>query len=288
MSSSTPPAPVRRLWDVDGEAFPAWHYGDPEGRALILVHGFRGDHHGLELIAEQLGGRNVIVPDLPGFGEAPPLHREHSVEAYAEWLVGFHAAVDPEGDSDVLGHSFGSIIVSAAIAKGLAPRRTVLVNPIASPALSGPRSVLTALAVAYYRVGAALPARAGNAILSSPIIVRVMSEVMAKTPDRELRRWINEQHAAHFSAFATRDVVLEAFRASVSRTCLDDATANHTPTLLIAAEKDDISTVEDQRVLQRSIPDARLEVIPGVGHLIHYEAPTTAAALIEAFLSSPL
>ncbi|MGO3885967.1 MAG: alpha/beta fold hydrolase [Mycetocola sp.] len=274
------------MWTVGGVARPSWHYGNPNGPTLIVVHGFRGDHHGLELIAQNLPTHHVIVPDLPGFGEAAPLHTEHTITAYAAWLREFVTVVDPTGTADVLGHSFGSIVVSAAIADGLRPRRCILVNPIASPALSGPRSVLTKLAIAYYQLAAALPERLGHGVLSNPLIVRVMSEVMAKTKDRDLRRWIHGQHAAYFSAFANRDVVLEAFTASVSHTCLEYATAFHSPTLLIAAERDDISTIADQRILQRTIADSRLEIIPAVGHLVHYEAPQRAADLISDFLAT--
>ena len=102
------------------------------------------------------------------------------------------------------------------MARGLAPERLVLVNPIGAPALEGPRGVMTRLAVLYYRTAAALPERAGFALLRNGAIVRVMSVTMAKTRSKSLRRWIHDQHDRYFSAFGDRDAVLEAFRASVS------------------------------------------------------------------------
>ena len=34
-----------------------WDYGDPDAATtLVLVHGFRGDHHGLEPVVAQLRG----------------------------------------------------------------------------------------------------------------------------------------------------------------------------------------------------------------------------------------
>ena len=92
----------------------------------------------------------------------------------------------------------------------------ILINPIAAPALEGPKGIMTKLAVLYYRLAARLPRRLGLALLRSPLIVRVMSEAMAKTPDKELRRFIHGQHHAYFSAFADRDSLLESFTASVS------------------------------------------------------------------------
>ena len=60
------------------------------------MHGFRGEHHGLEPVVAHLPEVRVISPDLPGFGETPPLPgRTHDIDAYAGWLRGFVAAVAP-------------------------------------------------------------------------------------------------------------------------------------------------------------------------------------------------
>ena len=53
---------------------------------VIMIHGFRGTHHGLELIAKMLGGYRVIVPELPGFGKSEPFKNEHSIKNYVTWL----------------------------------------------------------------------------------------------------------------------------------------------------------------------------------------------------------
>ena len=126
--------------------------------------------------------------------------------------------------------------------------------------------------------------RTGRALLANPVIVRGMSAFMAKTRDRTLRRWIHGQHHAYFSAFASRRVVLEAFRASISGTVRDRARELGMPVLLIAAEQDDIGSVQSQRELAALVPDATLAVLADVGHLVHYEKPREAALLIEDFL----
>ncbi len=56
------------------------------------------------------------------------------------------------------------------------------------------------------------------------------------------------------------------------------------PVLLIAGEKDEIATLPNQHKLMKRLPDAKLEVIPDVGHLIHYETPVPAAEAIRTFL----
>lgn len=265
-----------------------WEYGDPQSAdVIVVVHGFRGDHHGLEPVIAQLAQARIIAPDLPGFGESEPLAgRAHTLDAYSAWLTAFVESLHIRGRVTVLGHSFGSTVASAAVASSLSVDSLVLINPIAAPALSGPRGVLTRLAVFYYWLGATLPSRLGFALLKNRVIVRVTSLAMVKTRVPSLRRWIHDQHDEYFSAFANREVVLEAFRASISNDVSKFASQISVPTLLIAAERDDITTVAKQRELADNFPQATLHVIDGVGHLIHYETPAAAAMLIRNFLDA--
>lgn len=280
---------VRREAEVLGGRTAYWVYGPDDADTTILaVHGFRGEHHGLEPVVAFLPGIRVIMPDLPGFGETPPLPgRRHDIDAYADWLTAFADAVAPAGSARpvVLGHSFGSIVSAAAVARGLATPRLILVNPIGAPALEGPRGILTRLAIFYYWAGARLPRRIGTGLLRNGLIVRIMSIAMAKTRDRGLRAFVHDQHDRYFSKFADRDVLRDAFVTSVSHDVSEYAERISVPTLLVAADRDDITPIEAERVLRTRFADARLVEIAGVGHLIHYEKPREAAAAIRDFLA---
>ena len=250
-----------------------------------MVHGFRGDHHGLLRIAEALPNHRVIIPDLPGFGQGAVLPTAHDAAAYADFVRASFSELELGADTVLLGHSFGSIIAARLAAES--PElisELLLVNPICEPALEGPKGITSKAAELYYRAAAKLPETAGHALLTNPLIVRGMSILMAKTSDPGLRRWIHAQHDAYFSAFASRAVVLEAFRSSISETVRDSAAALRMPVLLIAADRDDLGSVPAQRRLAGMIPDSELEIIEGCGHLVHYEAPDVAAALIADFL----
>jgi pimeloyl-ACP methyl ester carboxylesterase len=275
---------TRHEVEVLGGTTAYWVYGPAEASTtLLVVHGFRGEHHGLEPVIAYLPDVRVISPDLPGFGETAPLpDRTHDLDTYAEWLSAFAAAVAP--GAIVLGHSFGSIVASAAVARGLQTPRLILVNPIGAPALEGPRGILTRLAVFYYWAGARLPERLGTGLLRSGVIVRVMSVSMAKTSDPELRRFVHDQHDTYFSRFSSREKLHEAFLTSVSHDVREFAPKITVPTLLIAADKDDITPIEAERHLATLFPQAELVEIEGVGHLIHYETPEPAAAAIRRFL----
>ncbi|UXM89959.1 alpha/beta fold hydrolase [Paenarthrobacter sp. JL.01a] len=276
--------------EVDGSTVAYWIYEPvsvtPGTRTILVIHGFRGDHHGLLRVADQLPEMRIIMPDLPAFGSSEPfVGDEHTVERYGDFITGFMAALDLGPNTVLLGHSFGSIIASHfAAAHPGAVYPLILINPIAAPALEGPKGIMTKLAVLYYQASAKLPRRLGLAVLRNRAIVRIMSVTMAKTKDKELRRFIHGQHDAYFSAFADRKSLLESFKASVSGNVADVAEQLHLPVLLVAGEKDEIATLPSQHKLMERLPDATLEVIPGVGHLIHYETPVPAAAAIRAFL----
>ena len=274
------PRPQR---SIDGTAY--WEYGDPQGYPVIMVHGFRGDHHGLEGIARELHAYRVIVPDLPGFGLSPRRPAPHELTEFSRWLREFSGNVVADRYA-LVGHSFGSLVVGQAVHDGLTPDQLILMNPISAPALEGPRAVLTRLAIGYYQAGARLPESLANRLLKDPRIVRVMSETMAKSRDRLLRAWIHEQHAEYFSTFTDRQSLLQAFRASVTATVRSFVHSFQMPTLVLAGEVDDITPLTEQLKFARRVEASEFHVILGSGHLIHYEAPVECAQRIDAFIQA--
>lgn len=299
-----------------------WQYGKgmndgtfPEGSyPVLLVHGFRGDHHGLEIIANYLlkliPNVSIISPDLPGFGRSADLPEntrdegaqgEDNINAYVAWLNNFVKHTNPAREDaqplplHLVGHSFGSIVTSAfAAAHPNSLALLSLINPISEPALEGSQRVASRLASLYYRAGAALPEKIGYPLLRSQLITRLSSEVMMRTKDRAMRRFINGQHAAYFGSFGSRRGVLSAYEASIAHTAAEYAAAIRVPVQMLVAEDDDLGTPETARAMyatltSRSLPSPstgareRLDMIPEVGHLIHYETPHLAAELIADF-----
>ncbi|MEN9714730.1 MAG: hypothetical protein RJA35_197 [Actinomycetota bacterium] len=261
-----------------------WRYSPTQESkgTLILVHGYRGNHHGLEAIIGALPDFEIFAPDLPGFGIAAPFKGRHSVVAYATWLGEFVAALD-RPNATVVGHSFGSIITASAAHKGLS-NRLVLINPVSKFERRGREKVLEALSNGFYDFGNALPEPLGNGLLKNPMMVRIMSEVLAKTKNRQLRAWIHKQHAENFSEFAERRVAIEGYSASNSRSVSSYARGITNDTLLIAGDLDDITALSDQQRVLRMFPHATLKVIRGVGHLVHYETPAQAAEFTRDFV----
>ena len=326
--------PVRTSWvPLRGGTTRLRRYGpghaDPDvsddaAPRLLLLHGFRGDHHGLEPIVAHLIGvcpdLEVLVPDLPGFGESAPLpDTRHDVAGYAAWARELLRAVAPRGGIVLGGHSFGSVVAAATLAEASSVDRArdhardagdavvpasatsagsatashppvdrlVLINPIPRPPLSGRDVISVGSTAVLHALAGVLPERAGTWVLRHQVLTRVASLAMVRTRDRGLRRWIHEEHDRYFGGFATRGSLLEAFSASITASVRESAERIEVPTLLIGGADDDLARVGHQRALAARFPDARLRIVPNVGHLTHYETPGEVAREIADFLDVP-
>jgi pimeloyl-ACP methyl ester carboxylesterase len=264
-----------------------WDYGPEDADdVIVLVHGYRGDHHGLEPVVAQLDGIRIISPDLPGFGLSTPMtDAPHSVAGYGLWLDAFLRQLALPTPPVILGHSFGSMVTSHAIADGVRARALILVNPISSdPKLAAGRGI-TGLTRAFYGVSRALPERAARGWLGNWVIVQFMSMTLVTNGDPVLTKWIHEEHHRYFNGFSDARTVAEGFRASVSTQVGDAAPRVTVPTLMIAGSVDRIAPLDGQQRTVGLFPDARLVVVDGVGHLAHYETPQPVAAAIRGFLA---
>ena len=282
--------PVRReVVSVLGSETHYWVYGpDDAATTIVICHGYRGEHHGLEPVVAQLRGIKIISPDLPGFGESTAMPGvKHDVAGYAAWYAAFLDELGLNGSAIVLGHSFGTLVTSYAVAKGLVSTpKLVLVNPIAANALEGPNKLLTQGTVVYYRVAMALPEKAGHWLLDNWLVIRFMSLSLIRTKEPALRRFVHDQHHTYFGRFSDRKTVVEGFEASIGNDVTTVASDISVPTLLIGAEHDMITSVAQLETLRDEMTDATLHVIPDVGHLIHYEKSREAAGFIVDFLGT--
>lgn len=261
----------------------------PSHGIVLAIHGFRGDHHGLDLLVRNLPGYTVIVPDLPGFGDSTAFaDARHDAATYAGVIDTLRADLGIPTSAILLGHSFGSIIAAHYLAANPDTFASlVLINPICEPALEGRQAIFSRLAAGYYAAGRLLPERWGLAVLRNRLIVDLMSATLGTSGDPVTQAYVVDQHRRYFSSFATRASLQEAFASSISDTVRDVAADVQAPALLIVGELDDLGSVPGQYALAARFPQARIEVIAGVGHLIHYERPRTAARMIKAFLAAP-
>ncbi|MGV8968857.1 MAG: alpha/beta fold hydrolase [Microbacteriaceae bacterium] len=275
--------------EVLGSTTRYWEYGPKDAATTIVIaHGYRGDHHGLEPVIAQFVDVRFIGPDMPGFGESTPLTEVgHDVSGYAAWLGAFIDTLGLSGTALVIGHSFGSIISSYAAANGLiTPPQLMLINPIAQSGLDGPNQFMTKVTVGFYRLSGKMPPKFARWLLSHWLIAQLINWNMVTTTDKSLKKWIYDQHHTYFNNFSDPSTVVEAFEASISADVGEVGARIPMPTLLVGAELDTITPVSALHELESVIPDARLHVLDGVGHLIHYERARETAQLIVDFVGA--
>lgn len=261
-----------------------WIYNPKAKKTIVAIHGLRGTHHGLQFIAKSLPSFRFIIPDLPGFGVSAPFKTEpHDTKNYALWLDKFIDELTLNKPPVLLGHSFGSLVVSEfATSHPTKISKLILINSIAKH--GNPLGGL--ITKAFYNLGILLPKKIGTSLLKNRLAIVVITEVMMTNRQKQMKSMIYQQHFAHFGSFANRQSVYETFNATMSGSILKYATRLKVPVLLIVGAKDSLAPLEGQKHLQASLVNSELKVIPNVGHLVHYETPERAADYINAFLSN--
>lgn len=250
---------------------------------IFAIHGFRGDHHGLTRIIEQLPQYTIIVPDLPGFGASTSMDLPHDVDGYALALNDLADELRLPAHSILLGHSFGSL-VAAKLATERDFAQLILLNPISELALESSQALLAKLTGCYYQLCAKLPERAGSAVLRAQLSADAMSLVMTKSKDPVMRAYVRDQHRAYFGGFHSRDTLAQSYQASIAHTVSEYSAQIHIPVLLVGGMLDELGTAQTQETLRMSFDHAELVMLDNVGHLIHYEKAGETAAAIHQFM----
>lgn len=276
-----------------------WQYSPGAGTAgpqkrprILLIHGFRGDHHGMQLIVDALPEFEVFVPDLPGFGTTSPLvdaqgsRVEHTVARYAGFVGALAQQLDLNEHDVLMGHSFGTIVTAAHTAQNpQAWAKLVLTAPISNHIFRGRLLAGAAVVELYYAISRLLPESAGNAFLRSRTVLKITNLTMRAERDPRVTEYVRDQHAQHFGGYSDRQTLLEAYAASSRHTVLDYAADLRLPVLLLPGSGDQLSTEAGRRALRDALPQGKLEVIRGAGHLVHYEKPAQIARAIRRWVS---
>lgn len=257
----------------------SWHVQEMgQGPTLLLLHGTGASTHSwrdlLPLLARDF---HVVAPDLPGHGftEAPERDRL-SLPAMARGLTALlgKLGVEPEG---IVGHSAGAAIAMQMVLTGaVAPSCLISLNGALLP-FKGVASQLFPSVARLLVLNPLVPRlfawRAGSTEAVTQLLEGMGSRLDARGQDLYQRLFSNRVHVAStLGMMANWD--LEALGRSFGRVDL--------PVLLVVGAGDRAVPPSDARAVAQRLPDARIETLPGAGHLIHEEKPGDIAALIGA------
>jgi len=254
------------------------------GQPLLLLHGFTGRGSGWGAHATAFARHfRVIVVDLPGHGRTRPsdpkrgLHPARvSVERTADDLA-MLLARSGATPAHVLGYSLGArVALRLAIAHPDGVRRLVLESPSAGIAATEERAARrvadAALADRLERDGMETfvdswerqPIFAGHAALPAPSATRLRAERLSNRP-------------------AGLALSLRGAGQGSMEPLHDRLASVRMPTLVIAGALDPIGLARAEMVAAY-VPGARLEIVPGAGHMPHLESPARFRSLTLDFL----
>ncbi|MDM0050585.1 alpha/beta fold hydrolase [Variovorax sp. J22R115] len=274
--------PSGQIIDVDGARL---HYVERgHGPPVLLIHGNAvslADFEASGLIEKLALDHRVIAIDRPGFGYSTrPRDRLWTPTAQASVLQSALKTLGVERPI-VVGHSMGTLIALAM-------------------ALDNPTDVgsLVLLGGYYY------PTVRIDALLTTPVAIPVLGDVMRYTVTALSARALLTRSVevmfspgkvpASFFPILSREMLLRPVQlranAEDAAFMIPAATASSArykqlelPVTIIAGAADKVVDVDaHSRRLHRDVPQSKLVVVPGAGHMVHYADPESVVAAVKA------
>jgi 3-oxoadipate enol-lactonase len=231
---------------------------------IVFLHGVGSDKSVWQPQLEHFGQtRRVIAFDYPGYGDSDPAPKGTTRDDYASAIIsGMHElGVDR---AHICGLSLGGVVAIAmhhAHAKRCA-------------------SLILSDTFAAHPNGLAIYERSLEGSRDLPAMAEARVDVLLAQPaDPEVRREVVETMSR---------IDPDAYRIGAEVVWLADqrdrAREIRVPTLVLVGEQDLVTPVDVSQELTDLIPQARMQVITGAGHLGNIERPAEFNASIDEFL----
>jgi pimeloyl-ACP methyl ester carboxylesterase len=274
--------PLGRIVTVDGVRL---HYLERgEGRPLVLLHGngtMIEDWIVSGLLDELARSYRVIAFDRPGFGHSErPRSRIWTPTAQAALLTQAFRELEVERPL-VVGHSFGALVtVALAISHPQALSGIVLLGGYYYPSV---RADVPLIAPAATPVVGDVMRHTASPLLGAALMPRINAKIFEPAPVPQ--RWLEEFPIA--MSLRPAQIRAEAAEAGLmvpAAAALAGRFAElHLPVTIVAGESDAIVETSSQaRPLHKAIPQSRLIVVEGAGHMVHHTAPDQVIAAVRA------
>ncbi|MFI7592176.1 alpha/beta fold hydrolase [Micromonospora sp. NPDC049359] len=268
-----------------------------DAEPALFVHGLGGSSQNWTdlagLLTDRLDGQAI---DLPGFGRSEP-GRRYTIPAFADLVIRWieHSG---RGPVHLFGNSLGGA-VSVQVA-GLRPdlvRTLTLISP-ALPFLDFRRSLqgrmLPVLAIpGGERLVARRLTQLAPEIMAEQVLeacVADLSRICVQRREEALEEIRVRYEAAHYAAAYVRTfrgLVSSFLRAYLpgSGSLWRLAGAVRAPTLVVGGRQDRLVDVRVAPQTARAIPDSRLLMLDGVGHVAQLEVPRLVARAVVGLLT---
>jgi poly(3-hydroxyoctanoate) depolymerase len=215
-------------------------------------------------------GYRVITVDMPGTGASPALNPPRRMSGLADIAVGVLDELEI-ARAHVLGISFGGLLAQE-VARRSPERVLSLVLAATGPGLGGPPGKVSAL------VHLLTPLRHMSAAYASA----VAGDLYGGRARAEPQRYESLLHHGPPPSWCGYIGQLYSVAGWSSIPWLRRLRPR---TLVLVGDDDPIVRLANGQILAALIPDARLEVVRGGGHLFMLDEAEGMAALVDAFLA---
>lgn len=285
MTGALPPAdwPNRAASRIVAAKPHRWHVQIiGQGRDVLLLHGAGASSHSWAGLMACLGGSHrLIAPDLPGHGwTQSPRGRARLGDVARD--IAHLCQQEGWAPSLVIGHSAGGAISLELARQGLIrPDHLVVVNGALENFRGAAGWLFPAMAkmLALNPLTGLLIAQGGRSLGQ---VRSILSSLGTKLEDEAL---------AHYAHLIRRRAHVDGTLAMMAQWSLDDLNRAlpdiATPTLFVHGDQDGAVDLCVAERAVRTMPNARLVVLKGIGHLAHEETPAEVAKAIAAFADPP-
>ena len=236
--------------------------------ALLFIHGFRGNHLGLEETVAYLKtkGYECHVPDVPPAfntqNEKLPELSAHTADGYAKWVADYIR--EKKLDHPILvGHSMGSIICAATAEKypELINEKIFFLSPIC---VTPPKFICNLVPLSVI-----LPTKTIAYITTKYLIVpkdkQTFKDILAITK-KCAEKFTSKRDSGRAAKFSVRYAISDF---NFDKKCV-----------FIAGESDKLNSQEQIKNVAKKF-GATPNFLKNSGHLINYECPVILAETIE-------
>jgi pimeloyl-ACP methyl ester carboxylesterase len=273
-----PPGEELTIPTADGAELGATRSGPAGGRLVVASHGWTEDRRIWGPLARRLvaDGHQVLAYDQRGHGTSTIGADGLTIDALADDLESVLEYVDAR-DAVIIGHSMGGMTAQAFAIRHkdvLAERVAALV--LAATAADGLTPTKAGLSLASHVVGTDTLSRLFGSRLAGPFLTR---SSVGRTAALSHLTATAEMFAA------TAPEVRRGFLDAMGPLNLCDGLPGiHIPVIIVSGTRDTLTPPRLSRTMHRLIPGSRLEVLPGLGHQLTFEAPDKLAELVEQAL----
>jgi 3-oxoadipate enol-lactonase len=255
-----------------------FHQRRGAGEPLLLIQGMSGTHlaWGEPFLAELERDFEVVAYDHRGIGRSDRVDAPFTIAELAADAAGLLDELGWES-AHVVGISMGGMVAQEL-------------------ALAHPGRIRTLTLGCTYCGGA------GSALAPAATLQKLSVGMMSGDRELAFRTGFEVNVSAAFAAqegnYDTFRAMAKSLPAPVPVIMLQmQAIAGHdtsarlpsldVPTLVLHGDADQMIPVQNGRMIASLIPDARLEVLEGVGHMFWWEQPVRSARSVTAWLDRP-